>query len=69
MTRAAVGPAVPHNNPCAQCGQPIATPVWSEVIDHEIHYVWVCEACDYEFTQIAAYRNELASELDRLIAA
>jgi hypothetical protein len=69
MTRTAVDPAVPHDNPCAQCGQPIGAPVWSEVIDREVHYVWVCQACDYEFTQIATYRHELEGELDRLIAA
>ncbi len=69
MMRTAVGPAVPHNNPCAQCGHPIGKPVWSEVADCEVHFVWICEICDYEFTQIAIYRAEIAAEIDRAIAA
>jgi len=69
MMRTAAGPAVPHNNPCAQCGHTIADPVWSEVVDCEVHFVWMCQACDYEFTQIAIYRAEIAAEIDRAMAA
>jgi ribosomal protein L37AE/L43A len=69
MMRSAAGSAVPHNNPCAQCGQLIARPVWSELLEREVHFVWVCEACDYEFTQIATYREEIAAEIDREMAA
>jgi hypothetical protein len=69
MQRAAASSAVPHNNPCAQCGHPIGRPVWSEVADCEVHFVWVCDACDYEFTQIAIYRAEIAAEIDREMAA
>ena len=71
MTRTAVAglaDAVPHNNPCAQCGRPIGAAVWSEASDHRVSYVWVCQACDYEFTQIAMYRCE-AADLDHAIAA
>jgi ribosomal protein L37AE/L43A len=69
MMQSSAGSAVPHNNPCAQCGQVIARPVWSEPLDREVHFVWVCEACDYEFTQIATYREEIAAEIDREMAA
>jgi hypothetical protein len=43
--------------------------VWSEPLDREVHFVWVCESCDYEFTQIATYREEIAAEIDREMAA
>jgi ribosomal protein L37AE/L43A len=46
----------PHNNPCAQCGKPIAAPSWSEPGEHCVTYVWVCQACDYEFASTAVYR-------------
>lgn len=51
---------VPHNNPCAQCGKPIALPAWSEPGDGCVTYVWACHACDYEFTSTAifAHRHE-----------
>jgi ribosomal protein L37AE/L43A len=69
MMRSAASSAVPHNNPCAQCGELIGKPVWSEVVGREVHFVWVCDACDYEFTQIATYRAEVAAEIDRALAA
>jgi hypothetical protein len=68
MTRTADGPAVPQNNPCAQCSKPIASPVWTEICERSVSYVWVCPRCDYEFTQIATYRCEPA-ELEQRIAA
>lgn len=49
---------VPHNNPCAQCGKPIAQPVWSEPGHGCVTYVWSCQACDYEFTSTAVYAVE-----------
>lgn len=39
----------PHNNPCAQCGKPIASPIWSEPGEDGATYVWACTACGYEF--------------------
>jgi hypothetical protein len=36
--------------PCAQCGESIIAPVWSEhVSDRCVRHLWQCEACDYEF--------------------
>jgi hypothetical protein len=46
---------VPHDNPCAQCGKPIAKPIWSEPGESCVTYVWACLACDYEFTCTAVY--------------
>lgn len=40
----------PHNNPCAQCGKPIASPIWSEPGEECVTYVWACKACGYEFS-------------------
>ena len=45
----------PHDNPCAQCGKPIAKPIWSEPGDSCMTYVWACHACDYEFTSTAIF--------------
>lgn len=53
---------VPHNNPCAQCGRLIPSPVWSEPGDHCNAYLWVCDVCDYEFTSLAVYRQGRAAE-------
>ena len=49
---------VPHNNPCAQCGKPIGTSLWSEATERCIAYVWRCETCDYEFTSFAIYPRQ-----------
>ena len=45
----------PHDNPCAQCGKPIARASWSEPGEGCTTYVWTCQACDYEFTSTAIY--------------
>jgi rubredoxin len=62
--------SLPRDNPCAQCGRSIAAPVWWEASHRGIAYDWVCEACDYEFTQIAMYHpDRMPIELDHAIAA
>jgi ribosomal protein L37AE/L43A len=58
----------PHNNPCAQCGKPIASPVWSEPGDACVTYVWACKACGYEFACTAVFGHTSRTE-DRPIAA
>ena len=45
----------PHHNPCAQCGNKIAQPSWSEGDARRTAYVWSCNDCGYEFTTIAIY--------------
>jgi ribosomal protein L37AE/L43A len=46
---------LPHENPCAQCGKPIAAPDWTENGPRRISYLWHCRACDYEFEAVAFY--------------
>jgi ribosomal protein L37AE/L43A len=46
---------LPHGNPCAQCGKPIAAPEWVETEPHRASYLWHCQACDYRFEAIAYF--------------
>jgi hypothetical protein len=46
---------LPHENPCAQCGKPIAKPDWTENGPRRISYLWHCRACDYRFEAVAFY--------------
>ena len=46
---------MPHGNPCAQCGEPIAAPDWTENGPRRIAYLWHCNACDYKFEAVAFY--------------
>ena len=37
-------------NHCAQCGDIIFLPEWSEYLDrHRVRHLWECEACGYKF--------------------
>lgn len=41
---------------CAQCGQQIFAPDWSEYLDdRKVRHLWACEACDYQFETIACF--------------
>jgi ribosomal protein L37AE/L43A len=42
-----------RQNPCAQCGKPIAMPEWVESSERRTSYLWHCWACDYRFEAIA----------------
>ena len=53
---------LPHKNPCAQCGQPIAAPDWVEAGPRRMSYLWYCRACDYRFEAVAFFND---SEPDR----
>jgi ribosomal protein L37AE/L43A len=53
---------LPLDNPCAQCGKPIAAPVWTENGPRRISYLWHCRACDYEFEAVAFYDSSQPSE-------
>jgi DNA-directed RNA polymerase subunit RPC12/RpoP len=44
---------LPHQNPCAQCGKPIAVPEWFENGPHRTSYLWRCHACGYRFEAVA----------------
>jgi hypothetical protein len=53
---------LPHDNPCAQCGKPIAAPDWTENGPRRISYLWHCKVCDYRFEAVAFFD---ASHTDR----
>jgi ribosomal protein L37AE/L43A len=47
--------SLPHGNPCAQCGKPIAAPDWVEAGPRRTSYLWRCQACDYRFEAMAYF--------------
>jgi rubredoxin len=49
---------LPKQNPCAQCGQPIAFPEWAEQTPGRTAYLWHCHACDYRFEAVAFFESE-----------
>lgn len=53
---------LPTNNPCAQCGKLIRAPSWSESDRDKIHFIWRCEACNYEFQTIAMYAQRVGQK-------
>jgi ribosomal protein L37AE/L43A len=54
---------LPKENPCAQCGKPIATPEWIESGPRRTSYLWHCRACDYQFEAVAFFdEREAGSE-------
>jgi hypothetical protein len=54
---------LPKQNPCAQCGKPIAFPDWVEQSPGRTDYLWHCHSCDYRFEAIA-YFDEPAERRD-----
>lgn len=48
---------MPRQNPCAQCGAPIALPEWIEEQEGSTVYLWHCHACDYRFEATAFYED------------
>lgn len=42
--------------PCAQCGDALFAPEWSEYLDdRRIRHLWCCDACGYEFESEVFY--------------
>jgi len=42
--------------PCAQCGEALFAPEWSEYFDdHRIRHFWSCDRCDYQFETMVCY--------------
>jgi hypothetical protein len=66
MARPAAG-YLPRQNPCAQCGKPIAAPDWVESFPGCASYLWCCRACDYRFEAVA-YFAESQSEPESIAA-
>ena len=41
---------------CAQCGERIFAPDWSEYLDDQrVRHLWVCQACDYQFETLVVF--------------
>jgi len=66
MARPALG-YLPRQNPCAQCGKPIAAPDWVESFPGRASYLWCCQACDYRFEAVA-YFAQSQSEPESIAA-
>jgi len=49
---------LPHENPCPQCGAPIAVPEWVESRPRRTAYLWHCLACDYRFEAVAFFEEQ-----------
>jgi ribosomal protein L37AE/L43A len=53
--------ALPKQNPCAQCGKPIAVPDWTESLPGgRTAFLWHCRACDYRFEAVAYFYEQPA---------
>jgi ribosomal protein S27AE len=47
------------SNSCAQCGETIFMPEWSEYLSPQrVRYLWECEACGYKFETIVAFPEQ-----------
>ena len=66
MARIDIG-YLPHENPCAQCGKPIAAPDWVEADSGRTAYLWHCRACGYRYEAIAFFA-EPVSDSEQLAA-
>ncbi len=41
---------------CAQCGEELAVPEWSEWLDNtRVRHLWTCSACGYAFETTVRY--------------
>jgi rubredoxin len=54
--------SLPHWNPCAQCGKPIAAPDWVEAGPHRTSYLWRCQACGYRFEAMAIFADSQSDQ-------
>ena len=44
------------HNYCAQCGETIFLPEWSEYLDRlRVRHLWECEACGYNFETLVSF--------------
>jgi hypothetical protein len=42
--------------PCAQCGDTLFAPEWSEYLDERrVRHLWSCDACNYRFESMVFY--------------
>jgi hypothetical protein len=46
----------PLCNSCAQCGDSIFMPEWSEYLnERRVRHLWQCEACGYRFETLVCF--------------
>jgi hypothetical protein len=44
---------------CAQCGEPIFMPEWSEYLQsHRVRHLWSCDQCGYSFETLVYFPEE-----------
>ena len=44
---------------CAQCGEPIFMPEWSEYLnDRRVRHLWSCDQCGYKFETLVYFPAE-----------
>ena len=47
--------------PCAQCGETLFAPEWSEYLDdRHVRHLWCCDACGYEFESEVYYAEPVS---------
>jgi uncharacterized Zn finger protein len=48
-------------NECAQCGEQVFVPEWSEYVDERrARHLWQCEACGYAFETTVSFAKSAA---------
>jgi ribosomal protein S27AE len=41
---------------CAQCGEPLFMPEWSELVDdRRVRHLWQCDTCGYAFETTVSF--------------
>ncbi len=46
-------------NSCAQCGEMIFLPEWSEYLDsRRVRHLWECETCGYKFETLVCFPEQ-----------
>ena len=44
------------SNYCAQCGEVMFMPEWSEYMsEHRVRHLWTCDSCGYRFETVVAF--------------
>ena len=44
------------SNHCAQCGEVMFMPEWSEYLsDHRVRHLWACDCCGYRFETLVVF--------------
>ena len=55
--------AIARARGCAQCGEIVLLPEWSEYLDkYGVRHLWKCEACGYSFETTIGFAAELEAE-------